>query len=433
MDIIKLRKFYTITAVLLLNTLALLILLNVFLGIAFFVKHRISGELESDRLFRDDGAPLNNGQRSGYQLTWFDYTAYEQTVDERYAATVLDDFFQLGKLGFIYQPWVQFSEPRYNGKLVNVDVDSKGFPVRRTLNPEKDELPVIRIFALGGSTTFGYNVSDEQTWPSQLSDILNKHARSSGLPIQAEVTNYGRGYYNTSQETVLLIDLLKAGHRPNLVIFMDGVNWGPDEDVPNFTKKFARKFLNLQFSSDHLAFLSDLDWVPMIRLTNVLTRELFSNGNVDDEWIDKSEYVKHVVNRFRENRKIAARLCELYGINALFFLQPDAVYNYPEHLYRLSLPDSFLKDRELRKDFYKQMKNSSGFIDFTWLFSSWGENRKAIVDDCHYSPFFNRFLAQHVAHYIDLSSLVNESLDSNESVNTGATRHPETMEHETYR
>ena len=158
MTLAKLREVYNTIALLILSTLILVILLNVILAVAFSIRDQTSvapkakGELKSDGLFNSVGAPVDNAQRSAFQLTWFDYTAYEKIVDERYAGTVLDDFFHLGKLGFIYQPWVQFSEPPYSGKLVNVDVDAKGFPVRRTLNPEKNRSPVIRIFALGGST-----------------------------------------------------------------------------------------------------------------------------------------------------------------------------------------------------------------------------------------------------------------------------------------
>jgi hypothetical protein len=93
-----------------------------------------------------------------------------------------------------------------------------GFPIRRTVNPKGDTTPVAQVFVLGGSTTLGVHVSDEQTWPSYLSAILNKKA--SGKQIQ--IVNYGHEFFNPSQEAVLLEDLLKSGHRPSLVIFMDG-------------------------------------------------------------------------------------------------------------------------------------------------------------------------------------------------------------------
>jgi len=198
-------------------------------------------------------------------LQWFDYTAYERIVDVSYVGNVLDDFFNLSKLGFIYQPWVQFSEPPYHGKLVNVDIDSKGFPIRRTLSPQNSQSATMLIFALGGSSTFGYNVSDEQTWPSYLAEILNERVSTASVPIQVKVMNYGRGFYDTSQETVLLIDLLKSGLRPNLVIFMDGINWILEQDVPYFTSKFAKVFSDLQSPT-----LNYFELGTMIRLISSL-------------------------------------------------------------------------------------------------------------------------------------------------------------------
>ena len=111
-----------------------------------------------------------------------------------------------------------------------------------------------------------------------------------GYLLKIEVINYGRGYYNASQEMVLLIDLLKAGHRPDLVIFMDGVNWGPEQDVPYFTEKLASEVRNLQSASDRrVSVLNELDWIPMIRLTNSLKQRLVRNGKVDEKKVDKKE------------------------------------------------------------------------------------------------------------------------------------------------
>ncbi|MCA9421684.1 MAG: hypothetical protein KC592_11730 [Nitrospira sp.] len=430
----------------LLNMVVLVILLNLFLEFAFFLNDQVTAknnvfvpeainEFESYRLFESNGMPLDNGKRTTYQLKWFDYTAYEQIVDERYAGAVLDEFFELAKLGFPYQPWVQFAEPSYNGKHVNVDCDSKGFPIRRTLNPQKEQSSVFRVFILGGSTTFGYNVSDGHTWPSFLSDILNQRLGSSGKKVQVEVMNYGRGFYFPSQETALLIDLFRSGHRPNLVIFMDGVNWGEKQDIPQYSKKIERAIHDLQVAPNLIESLkllkNNLQWMPMLRLAGLMKHRFFkvtSQPGIDDKWDgDQSDFAKNVVVRFRENRKIAAQISALYGAKVLFFLQPDATYNYPINLYRLSLPDSFLKSRRWRQQFYNQIKKSPGALDFTGLFDLWGKNRKAIVDDVHYSPGFNRFLAGHVAEHIDLASLITESLNANDSEPAGASRRADCM------
>ena len=428
----RVTPYYHTAALLLLNTIVLLILLNVFMGLAFFFKDRLFVQKDketatkadidpgSQGLFYTNGRPLDNGKRTSYQLKWFDYTAYEQVVDAPYVGNVLDDFFSLSKLGFIYQPWVQFSEPPFHGKLVNIDIDSLSFPVRRTFSQQNGQSAIMLIFVFGGSTTFGYNVSDEQTWPSYLAKILDERVSTAHLPVQVKVVNYGRGFYDTSQETILLIDLLKSGFRPNLVIFMDGINWILEQDVPYFTGKFEKAFSDLQSPS-----LNYLAWIPMIRLSTSLKDRLFSKDREDKFKLsskDENNYVKYIVNRFIQNRIIATNICEQYSIKPLFFLQPDPIYNYPINLYRSSLADQVLKDRPNRQQFYTQMRATERIIDLTNLFELWGDNRKAIVDDVHYSPGFNRFLAQQVAKYIDLEFLMTASQGIDDSQSTGGPR-----------
>jgi hypothetical protein len=77
---------------------------------------------------------------------------------------------------------------------------------------------VIRILAVGGSSTFGTVVEDKDTWPAQLQAVLN-----AGLPgttnegARYEVLNYGLPGYSTGQAAHLArstLDLLT----PDLVI-----------------------------------------------------------------------------------------------------------------------------------------------------------------------------------------------------------------------
>ena len=424
---------YTTGALIVTNLLVALVVVNALLGLAFFMLDVATTHQEAVRgggvssgrsLFNPDGSPTNTGKRTSYQLDWFDYLAYEN-IEQSYAAEVLDDFYQLAKLGFIYQPWVQFSEPPFQGKRVTVDVDDKGFPIRRTINPPNaQDLPTIRIFTLGGSTTFGYNVSDEHTWPSHLSSILNDQARRIGLNAYIEVINYGRGFYYPSQETALATDLTKLVHRPHLMIFMDGGNPGVDEDVPWFTEKLGRQMEDLQFARS-AAIVDQLKWVPMVRLALAIQHRLLDT-KTDAQQLKRAPYtgnpVELLTNRFLQNREISKAVLNYYDVKSLFFLQPDATYNYSLRLYRRPLPESALLNRKERAEFYEHDSLPKGAILLSNLFELWGTDRKAIVDDCHYSPHFNRFLAEHVASHIDLESLLLHPNKNNGLAPTGFPR-----------
>src|SRR5207237_3377960 len=76
----------------------------------------------------------------------------------------------------------------------------------------------IRIFFLGGSTTWGSGVRDDYTIPS----FVARLAEDRGWPVQ--VSNYGESAYSSFQETVLLSELVATGNVPDVVVFYDGVN-----------------------------------------------------------------------------------------------------------------------------------------------------------------------------------------------------------------
>jgi hypothetical protein len=429
----KLPAPYLYFAILLTNALCLFLLLNVVLGVGFYIRDYTAPQEQTAKpvkqtqngFFNTDGSPVDNGKRNLFQLDWFDFSAYEGITPE-YAADVLDGFFALGELGLVYQPWTGFSEPPFSSKLVNVQTDDRRFPIRRTINPKVDaQLPTIYIFTMGGSPTFGYNVSDEHTWPSQLSKILNSRAESDRLGVHVEVVNYGRGYYYPSQETALLIDLLKNGHQPSLVIFMDGTNQGPADDAPIFTEELA---VQMRTSRSPKSIIENLDWLPIARFASAFRRRLFDATRPPPpvpQQVDHGDPIDIMVNRFNRNQEISAAVAKVYGTQTLFFVQPNAMYNYPAQLYRLSLPGSFVKQRDdTQKSYQRLLKDQTGRIDLSDLFEEWGNTRKAIVDNVHYSPAFNEFLAQHVAKYVDLKSLASRPSANDPTKATGEPRTP---------
>ena len=428
---------YATIAVLVLNTIVVFVILNCALFAAFKIKDRyFDGPVRADTpvnpqrgdLFNPDGSPQVNERRNIYQLKWFDFNAYEN-IPAQYVSHVLDDFDALARRGFVYQPWVEFSEPAYHGQLVNIDIDPRGIPSRRTTNPPNAEnLPVVNVVTLGGSTTFGYDVSDEHTWPSYLATVLNEKARADGTPVHVQVTNYGRAYFNPSQESILMVDLLRSGLRPSLVIFMDGVNFNGlqecyDQDTPRFSQAISQQVKNLQFKDETL-FIQRLDWLPMIRLADFIKRRLTRLPSVEADTGNAPNLhrVDQIVNSFVQNQGISSAVCKYYGCETLFFLQPSALYNYRLDLFRRPVPEEFLSLRNVATEFYERLRSDRQRIYMGDMFEAWGSNRKAIVDDVHYSPGFNLFLAKEVTKYIDLKALKTRTALIDDAAATGLPR-----------
>jgi lysophospholipase L1-like esterase len=123
--------------------------------------------------------------------------------------------FTLSPATWTYHPHLSWDTNAYTGKWINVD--ERG--VRRTWNPEfadPDAVPTIYFF--GGSTTWGMGARDEHSVPSYLSKTLAEKG------IDCRVENYGDLAYTFTQELINLQLLLKDGHRPDVVVFYDGVN-----------------------------------------------------------------------------------------------------------------------------------------------------------------------------------------------------------------
>ena len=118
---------------------------------------------------------------------------------------------------FMYEPFTQFKERPYRGNYVNID--NNGFRYTKNQGPWPPQSQNINIFLFGGSTTFGYGVSDNQTIASYLQQYLNEK-----LGRNVRVYNFGRGFYYLSQERVLYEQLLTSGFVPDIAIFIDGLN-----------------------------------------------------------------------------------------------------------------------------------------------------------------------------------------------------------------
>jgi hypothetical protein len=117
-----------------------------------------------------------------------------------------------------YVPFLVWGERPWHSKYINVDETVVG-NMRRTTNPGCGQAQRRVIWMFGGSALFGMGVPDVATIPSYLSQELN--AKS---PTCFAISNFGVEGYLTNQELILLVELLKKGQRPDLVIFYDGVN-----------------------------------------------------------------------------------------------------------------------------------------------------------------------------------------------------------------
>ncbi len=419
----KALRIYKQTAIMVLNTILLLVAVNLALWVVFEVRDQkpavkpASYDRSPQGYFYEKGGAVDNGKRTPSNLTIFDYKAYEGVLSESEIARLLDEFYDHAQQGYDYQAYSQYAHRPVVGSNLNVELEPNGLTVRRTVNsPENSEQSqTIRIFAFGGSTTFGAGLPDEHTWPSHLSQILNAKADEAGLDIQIEVTNYGRvGFYPT-QELHLLMEVLRSGERPDLAIFLDGLNFGRDDDTPSLTTDYIRTINAAQGGQD----ASRWRWLPIVRAASALRDRSVGSSDAVEPTPAETQKPRQVVERFLQLRSNTLALAKIYNFEAVFFLQPDAHYNYPAHLFGVGELPINPAIRAFKGRVYRSFPDNSGWVDLTGLFEEWG-NRKAIIDSGHYSPNFSRFVAQKIADQIDIARL--KAMPREDAVPTGIPR-----------
>ena len=108
------------------------------------------------------------------------------------------------------------SMPRNKTPTINVQ---DGYRVTWTAPPDptKDE---IVVFMFGGSTLYGIEVPDDLTIASLVAKNLNDQIEGRRVIVR----NYGVSGFVIDNEVHLLLKLLAAGERPDVVAFYDGLN-----------------------------------------------------------------------------------------------------------------------------------------------------------------------------------------------------------------
>ena len=182
---LKLKSWYTVAAVGLLNSILLLLLLNLVL----YAVMRARRPPEPSRM------PLASDLPKLYP-GW-------AAADVK---TLLDETSRNGE--YEYQPFTDFRERPFRGRFVNVD--PAGFRFSKDQAPWPPRPQAINVFIFGGSTTFGVGLPDDQTIASYLQELAI--ADHPARPVA--VYNFAVPAYFSSQELILFQQLLNAGFVP---------------------------------------------------------------------------------------------------------------------------------------------------------------------------------------------------------------------------
>lgn len=114
-----------------------------------------------------------------------------------------------------YDPWRVFWAYPTASRYLNVDSAGR----RRTVQPPAAGSSPRVVYFLGGSAMWGYTSRDSLTIPS----LVAARLRERGLD-DVTLVNLAQPAYTAGQELASLVQELRAGGRPSLVVFYDGIN-----------------------------------------------------------------------------------------------------------------------------------------------------------------------------------------------------------------
>ena len=377
-------NFYKGLALILFNTLVLLIIVNLifFLGI-LFLKERITvGPLT----FEPDVLKVIYPNHSPEEIKGILGETYKQHLD-------------LGKItrGYEYESFTGFKEVPRKGKYVNIDPNGYRYIENQCDYPISNK--TFNIFVFGGSTTFGVGLPDSETIPSRIQTQLRQKLNRTDICVY----NFGRSFYYSSQERVFFQEQILKGQKPNISIFIDGLN---EPEVGPQNERILQNFM--QGKHKISLFFSD---VSIIRISNYISDKYFRK--VAPMYLEDD--LKKILNRYLDNKKIVTSIGNSYGIQTYFVIQPIPNYNYnlsynilfTKHL--LSYDDN--ADLVLRKQFYYafndyyQNLSTPQKNQYIWLADlQKDEKNNLYVDYAHYTANFSNKIAESISERIKIKN-----------------------------
>lgn len=206
----------------------------------------------------------------------------------------------------VYEPYTHFRELPSTGRFVNVT--EAGYRLIGEQGPWPIDRSNFNVFVFGGSTTFGAGVADAETIPSALQRELR--AISSRRVC---VYNFGRGFHYSSQERILFSNLLAAGHVPDAVVFIDGLN---DHYRLYDAPQFSSQFMGLINQSLHERKGTHANVSDVVR------------RHASPERGTREEKAARIIHRYLRNKTTIAGMARAHGIQPLFVWQPVPVYKF---------------------------------------------------------------------------------------------------------
>jgi hypothetical protein len=340
----------------------------------------------------------------------------EHLLDSLYPGMTRDEIsmllYETWSRPYIFEDFTLFKEQPYRGRYVNVD--KNGFRISKNQGiwpPDKEKNFLIFIF--GGSSAFGYGVSDSETVASFLQERLSK----VGLKRSPVVYNFGRGHYYSTQERILFEKLLVEGYVPDMALFLDGLNeffYYNDNgtalsssfeklllgDIGElFLKELRRRFVVLRYLRDMRKRIKRL----FTRNADLQRRE---RGTPDPARL------MNIIERYIVNKRMIEACGTILGVQTVFVWEPVPGYEYDLSLHPFG-KGGFGRHGYSQKGYplmKEYMKAHSLGNNFLWCADIGKDVKEPLyVDLAHYSPRMSVLFAETICGLLRQQKLLDKA------------------------
>jgi hypothetical protein len=293
-----------------------------------------------------------------------------------------------------YSPFVEYRMMPSQGKHVNIA--DEGF--RGNGHGPRDLTASGRkVFVFGGATTLGTGVADNETIPAYLEDALRLAGRGD-----VQVFNFASAAYYSTLERIRLEQMLTAGIKPDVAVFVDGLEDFYHCAVPD-RSSWTDRLAQLSRARSRLPVLVELTHRSNVVL---LARHFGGDKSImvreSGSFCETEAEIDQVVARLDTNRRMIDAIAERMGFKAVFVQQPVPTFSYDNRKRPFPVKEEMLGYHMNSARGYPKMAalHGSGGLwerNLLWLAELEPAEGNAYVDVTAYSPRFNRAIADRIA------------------------------------
>lgn len=257
----------------------------------------------------------------------------------------------------------------------------------------------VRVVAIGGSTTYGTHVNDDETWPFYLQQELGS---------KYEVINLGIPGH-TMAEHVILAALILPDYAPDIVLLHAGLNDLRMLNVDNLSADYANFHPAALAASMGLCFEDHLPFSALLRVAVILLQkiDIYPVCEFKQKEFKFSERESHNSNRavelYRRHLSTFSKIIEAQSARLIFvpqILLPERVADGSYSWWIPYIPTGEIVDKmKMYNDILATQARSShsdyleDVLKYPWHFEDF-------VDSSHLGPNANKIFAKIIAREI---------------------------------